>query len=222
MKIWERIKKDQAKPLLLASYKDAITEELPWLATVNLILESNGLLSLFVNQYPTNKTQFIGKKLYQTLVDQFHQVAFETINKPDSKLRTYALVKKTVGMEEYLTQIKNISIRTQLSKFRLSNHVLAIEVGRHQGVHSSMRYCTFCDEVVECEIHFLINCPIYNHLRAPVFEEVISAHPTFTYLSNKEKFITVMTKSRIVQVASFIHKSFELRNFLMAKPRRHD
>ena len=122
----------------------------------------------------------------------------------------------------YLTQIKNISIRTQLSKFRLSNHTLAIEVGRHQGVQPGMRYCTFCDKVVECEIHFLINCPIYNHLRAPVFEEVISAHPTFTYLSNKEKFITIMTKSRMVQVASFIHKSFELRNFLMAKPRHHD
>ena len=63
-------------------------------------LEDNGLPSLFVNQYPESKPQFIGKKLYQTLVDQFHQNAFETINKADSKLRTYALVKTNIVMED--------------------------------------------------------------------------------------------------------------------------
>ena len=76
-------------------------------------------------------------------------------------------------MEEYLTEIRNTSFRIQLSKFRLSNHRLAIEVGRHQGVHQpSLRHCTFCHEVNECEIHFLINCPIYSHLRETLYEEI--------------------------------------------------
>lgn len=223
IKNWERIKQEKANPLLLASYKDAITEELPWISRVKLNLEENGLLSLFVNQYPVSKPQFIGKKLYQTLVDQFHQTAFETINKASSKLRTYALLKTRIGMEEYLTEIKNTSFRKQLSKFRLSNHRLAIEVGRHQGVHDpGLRHCTFCDELAECEIHFLINCPVYSHLRAPVFEEMICTNHTFQYLSDKEKFITVMINSRSMKLASFVHKSFELRNFLMAKPKCHD
>ena len=123
-------------------------------------------------------------------------------------------------MEEYLTEIRNTSIRRQLSKLRLSNHRLAIEVGRHQGVHDpGLRHCTFCDEVTECEIHFLINCPVYSHLRAPLFEEMICTNPTFQYYPDKEKFISVMTNSRSMQLASFVHKSFELRNFLMAKPK---
>ena len=223
IKNWERIKQEKANTLLLASYRDAITEELPWISRVKLHLEENGLLSLFVNQYPANKPQFIGKKLYQTLVDQFHQTAFETINKASSKLRTYALLKTRIGLEEYLTEIRNTPIRKQLSKFRLSNHTLAIEVGRHQGVHDpNMRHCTFCDEVAECEIHFLINCPVYSHLRTPFFEEIICSYPTFHYLSDKEKFITVMINSRNMKLASFVHKSFELRNFLVARPKCHD
>ena len=223
MKNWERIKQEKANPLLLASYKDAVIEELPWISRVKLNLEENGLLSLFVNQYPANKPQFIGKKLYQSLVDQFHQNAFETINKASSKLRTFALLKTRIGMEEYLTEIRNSLIRKQLSKFRLSNHRLAIEVGRHQGVHDPrLRYCTFCDKIAECETHFLINCPIYGHLRAPLFEDIIRVYPTFQYLSDKDKFITVMTNSSSLHLASFIHKSFELRDFLMAKPKHCD
>ena len=221
IKNWERIKKENANALLVASYKDAISEELPWISRVKLILERNGLLSLFVNQYPVTKPQFIGKKLHQTLIDQFHQSAFETIKKADSKLRTYALLKTRIGMEEYLTEIRNTAIRKQLSKFRLSNHTLAIEVGRHQGVHPCQRYCNFCDEVVECEMHFLINCPTYDHLRAPLYEELTCINPTFPYLSNKEKFIFVMTNSINIHLASFITKSFDLRNFLMEKPRMH-
>ena len=69
IKNWERIKQEKANPLLLASYRDALKEELPWTSRVKLNLEKNGLFSLFVNQYPANKPQFIGKKLYQTLVD---------------------------------------------------------------------------------------------------------------------------------------------------------
>jgi hypothetical protein len=72
VKNWERIKKDNANPLLIASYKDAIAEQLPWILGIKQNLEKNGLLSLFVNEYP-DKPLFIGKKLYKNLVDQFHQ-----------------------------------------------------------------------------------------------------------------------------------------------------
>ena len=62
VKNWERIKKAKANPLLMASYREATAEELPWISRVKGILEDNGLLSLFVNQYPTSKPQFIGNK----------------------------------------------------------------------------------------------------------------------------------------------------------------
>ena len=222
VKNWERIKKAKANPLLMASYREATAEELPWISRVKGILEDNGLLSLFVNQYPESKPQFIGKKLYQTLVDQFHQNAFETINKADSKLRTYGLVKTDIGMEDYLAEIRSVPVRVQLSKFRLSNHTLAIEVGRHQGIEAGLRFCPFCDEVVECEVHFLTSCPIYSHLRAPLYEKIQCIFPTFPHLPNKDKYTIILNNSNNMHVASFIHKSLELRKFLVAKPKRHN
>ena len=60
VKNWERIKKGNANTLLKASYKDATVEELPWISGIRLNLEKNGLLSLFLDEYP-DKPPFIGK-----------------------------------------------------------------------------------------------------------------------------------------------------------------
>ena len=131
VKNWERIRKGNANKLLMASFNDAIDEELPWIAGIRLNLEKNGLLSLFLSEYP-DKPPFIAKKLHKNLVDQFHQNALENIRQEGSKLRTYALYKKNIGLEDYLIKIKNVATRTQVTKFRLSNHRLAIEKRRHE------------------------------------------------------------------------------------------
>ena len=122
VKNWERIRKGQANNILVSSYSDAIMEQLPWIEGIRKNLESNGLISLFTNEYP-DKPPFIAKKLHTTLVDQFHQNAIENIKKENSKLRTYALFKSEMGMEEYLTEIRNVSIRTQVTKQNLESPI---------------------------------------------------------------------------------------------------
>ena len=168
------------------------------------------------------KGPFIAQKLYSNLIDQFHQNAFEKIGKKDSKLRTYAMIKTETGMEEYLTEIRNVTLRTQVAKLRISNHKLRIETGRHQGLDSDQRFCPFCATEIECEIHFLIECPIYKHLRMTLYDEMITLNPCFPYLSRMEKFVFILTNSTNIEVASFIHKSFEIREFLLMPPRSID
>ena len=48
IKNWERIKKSMANNLVLASYRDAITEHLLWIERVKSTLEKNGMLSFFI------------------------------------------------------------------------------------------------------------------------------------------------------------------------------
>lgn len=64
-----------------------MTEDLPWISSIRKQLEENGLLSLFINEYPENPI-FIYKKLYKRLFDKFHQDAFSTIRDENSQLRT--------------------------------------------------------------------------------------------------------------------------------------
>ena len=79
------------------------------------------------------------QKLFERLCDIFPQETFEKIGGQNSKLRTYAVFKKVQGYEEYLTE--NVLVRKNVTKFRLYNHKLMIEVGRHQKLQANERYC---------------------------------------------------------------------------------
>jgi len=177
------------------------------------------MLSLFINEYP-EAPNFIHRKLFKTVVDEFHQNAFANIGQEGSKLRTYALFKTEIGMEKYLTEIKNSSIRTQLTKFRLSDHNLMIEVGRHNGVKAHLRFCPFCKNEVESELHFLIDCNVYRNTRNDFFNSIEREKPFFRYLQKEDKFSYLLTNANQKQVAEYVYNIFELRNFLTTFPKR--
>ena len=218
VKNWERIKKGNANPVLLSSYNDAMKENLAWVNGLKTHLEKNGMLSLFINCY-ANKPDFIHKKLLQTLSDEFHQEAFASIKEERSKLRTYALIKTDIGLEKYLIEIKHIGMRISLSRFRLSNHKLMIEIGRHNKIPLEQRYCPFCHDKVETEIHFLVSCPIYSFMRARLLV-FVNINPLFSHYTEEQKFIYLMSDIHKKEIADFIHKSLELRAFLSVLPKQ--
>ena len=47
------------------------------------------------------------------------------------KAITYSKIKNNVSLEKYLEKVKNIRHKIALTRFRLSNHNLLIETGRH-------------------------------------------------------------------------------------------
>ena len=163
-----------------------------------------------------NGKPFIYKKLHDILSRKFRADALSTISGPEHKLRTYALVKTEAGLEDYLESVRNVSVRTQFTKFRISDHNLEIEKGRHRGLSADQRFCPFCEYEVENEIHFLLECPIYKGLR--------EADKVFRLdeqnMSEKEKFIFLVSKGE--EIAPSLYKMFELRNFLLSLPKRTD
>ena len=180
IKNWERIKQRRANPLLMKSYLDAMNQNLLWISTIKEYLENNGMLNLYINSYE-NKPLFIHKKLFQTLFDKFHQTAFETIRNEKSKLRVYAIFKNKIGFEKYLFNIKNPAKRAILTKFRLSNHKLMVEVGRYKGIPKEMRFCPFCPNTVESEIHILFSCSTYRHISVRLMDSINLSNLNFKY-----------------------------------------
>jgi hypothetical protein len=96
------------------------------------------------------------KIVFQRNIDIFHQRSFAEISDKSSKLRTYGLIKSEIREEPYLKIVKNIKDRISMTKFRLSNHKLMIEKGRHRNLDKTLRICPFCTSV-EDETHFLQN-----------------------------------------------------------------
>jgi hypothetical protein len=220
VKNWERIKRGQANSVLLASYRDAIEENLPWILDIKSTLEQNAMLNFYLKDY-TNKLPFIHKKVFQRLSDIFHQNSFEVIKSETSKLRTYATFKKEIGFEKYLSAIKNPQIRIQVSKFRLSNHRLMIEVGRHNGIPKEIRFCPFCPQKVENEFHFLLECSLYKIQRENLINPITNLIPGFIYLTEGIKLAYLLTDIE-PNVCTYIANSFDIRSFLISKPKRRN
>ena len=104
-----------------------------------------------------------------------------------SKLRTYSTLKHNIVFEEYLISVKNVSNRIALTKFKLSNHTLMMETGRHENIHQTKRRCPFRPEDIENELHFMTKCPIYSNLRLSLLEKIGKIIIGFYHPNNNDK-----------------------------------
>ena len=114
--------------------------------------------------------------------------------------------------------VKNVSIRQKVSKFRLSNHRLAIEKGRHEGLQIEQRVCTFCPDRIEDEAHFLFQCPTYQILRERYLEPVIENIRGFEFFPIDFKVKAIMSEMKY-GTCKFIAEATDLREFLISKPK---
>ena len=127
-----------------------------------------------------------------------------------SKLSTYKEFKTLLNPEKYLQVISNYFIRKQLTRFRISNHQLLIEEGRHRRIDPIDRRCKFCEmNCVENEIHFLLVCPLYHKLQLKYI--LIPEH--FGFYQSYNNLIKIMSSESekvIRNIAFFVHKDFKL------------
>ena len=95
-----------------------------------------------------------------------------------------------------------------------------IELGRHNNIPKEQRSCPFCLNIVESEIHFVMDCPVYNSMRTKLITVVNRDNPLFQFFTKEQKFVYLLYNVNEKEIADFIYKSFELRTFLVASPKR--
>ena len=216
LKNWYRIAKlKEANTITTLSYSHAISQGLSWPMQIKINLAQVGMLETFVSD---RQDPDCHKKFLQRLSDIFHQESFTEINTPDSKLRTYKHFKTEIGFENYLNLIPCDKERVALSKFRLSNHQLMIEKGRHLNITKELRFCPLCPKVIEDELHFLVICKGFREQRETLFKQISLRNKNFQHLNNLEKLkFLVSNKDTIKVAAKFILQSNQLRQSLMIR-----
>ena len=177
----------------------------------------------FLNKFDLNandlhdKSKFKVKKVCDDNYDRYWSRAVSE----SPKALSYILFKRNVCFEKYLYQVKNISHRKAMSRFRLSNHSLLIEKGRHlrPRLERNDRKCFICKAEVENEKHFLITCPLYENQRENLFHQCRENCRSFDSLTpEEERFIFIMTNEDInvtKSVAKFISDSFKFRELAL-------
>ena len=113
------------------------------------------------------------------------------------------------AMEKYLTEIKNVQLRSKYTKFRLSNHKLMIEKGRYTGLKPAERLCPFCLNVTEDELHFLLDCPTYSVPRNQFMSKIARLNYSFQFYQREHKF-SYLLNNFPGEASGFIYQAFDL------------
>jgi len=144
------------------------------------------------------------------------------------KLRVYRLLKSNLSFESYLLELP-LSIRRNFSQFRCGTSDLRIETGRWAKEVVNDRLCCLCGgEEVEDELHVLLDCWVYNHLRSEMFDTIRNRTGDFYQLSlnrnNKQWMLQTLLGENILDkdhrklvqavVASFLRKAMKRRKLL--------
>lgn len=128
----------------------------------------------------------------------------------------YSTIKSDYKLEPYLCLIKGYKYRQAFARFRASSHTLEIERGRYTRPVTDVqnRICQNC-RVIENEIHFLLDCPLYATRRERMISNVASVEPDIHTLTRDETFTLLLTSENpmiVTWVGKFLHHAFIQRN----------
>ena len=149
--------------------------------------------------------------------DAYDRIWKKEINKNTSKAFSYCKYKSTTRLEPYLSQNLNQKQRIAISRFRLSNHSLMIEKGRHakpKKIERNERFCYFCKNEVEDEMHFLTTCPLYAPARGILENACTTSFTRYESLNTDQKFIFIQSnedQSIVKHLGKFVMESMNLR-----------
>ncbi len=149
-----------------------------------------------INSFASLSEASMKAKIKVLSFDNFEKNWASDINDCDKqpKLRTYKNFKTEFRFEPYLN-LYSVSLRTAISRFRLSAHHLAIETGRHTKPLTSAekRFCLVCNNgSVQDEVHHLLICEPLQDLRKPLLESARLCISKFNDLSISAKFVEIM------------------------------
>ena len=183
-----------------------------WAHNVKKLLFSLGLNDIWINQDTVVPNFNIIK---QRIIDQYLQ-KWSSSMKDSTRLDYCNIFKNEHVYEKYLDVIKETHLRSTLSKFRLSSHLLNIETGRHDNIDRGQRICKCCNmKNIESEYHFLLVCPLYSSLRKKHLSNYYCHWP------NIQKFCTLMSTTNnktMYKLSKFLYSAFKLRdNYLNIK-----
>ena len=179
-----------------------------WFATVKFILKSLDMEEYFLDSSIITTNQFTNmcsKRLHKLLIKQWKTAISSNFSNSgrNNKLRFYSCIKASFEMEPYLDNVNDFNMRKAICKFRCSDHQLEIEKGRHNNLNVEERICQVCNSDIESEMHFLINCPLYEALRYRYFE------------SNQESVLINLLKcsdkATAFNMGNYIMKAMKLR-----------
>jgi len=139
-----------------------------WVTNVKTLLYKYSFGFIWISQDVGNINSFI-RIFRQRVIDCCTQDWHASVEN-SSRCYHYRHFKSLLNVEKYLSLDIYFKYRAAMSRFRLSNHKLNIELGRHSGILKENRICSYCLQnlntlVIDCELHAFFKCHKYDDVR---------------------------------------------------------
>ena len=182
---------------MLITLKESNRIKCKWLDFIYNICNSTGMNFLLNTDNISLSTQFIKYKIKNVLQDHFIQSWFSDIEK-SSRHEFYGIFKTEFKLESYLIKLPRFH-NSWICKFRTANIKIPVETGRWKNIPKENRICTFCNDGIGDEFHYLFVCKNYdiNALRNKYVPTYYSSNPTKIKLKGLLSFCHVELLSNI-------------------------
>ena len=139
------------------------------------------------------------KKVAKSRIDEYYKNYWLKCLNESSKCYLYKGYKSELSLEKYLINLPD-ELRICMSKFRMCNHKLPIELGRHNNIERNLRKCNKCGIDIGDEYHYLFICDYFKDERSMFIQGSFYKKPSV------DKFCTVMSTAsnkKITELAKF-------------------
>ena len=132
-------------------------------------------------------------------------------------MRTYCTFKSNLRLENYLLVSSNNYGRYLHTALRIGTNKLRIDMDRRNNLEEKDRICKECNlNVVENELHFLVECDKYNQLRSQLFNSIFTLSKgkwNLSAISKHDCFIILINGT----LDNYQYKIFRLLHSYLAK-----
>ena len=115
----------------------------------------------------------------------------------------------------YLKNIVSKTLRSALTKIRVSSHSLRTHTGRYEReiIERQFRYCELCNNGdIEVEFHFIVICHHYEHLGIKYIKRFYRCRPSMYKLI---MYLNSSNKVEQYMLSKFVNEAYTVRNNLL-------
>ena len=128
------------------------------------------------------------------------------------------MFKNQYAPDLYVKQIKAPRIRSAIARFRCGVAPINIELGRYFNVPASERYCNFCPEKIENELHVLLHCTTYTGVRESLFKYASYISSDFMSMDDANKMTFIFTNNAmLLKCARTCYQILDIRKTLVTQ-----
>ena len=218
VRYWLKIVHGEKSRYVTKCYMNALrtvetNDEKSWVNSLKAVLEQNGFGDVWLQQGVGDRDIFL-KVFKQRLLDIFRQNWGERLSM-SSRAVFYRSVKENWEFSEYLETVHVTEHRKALCRLIVSSHQLRIETGRWErpSVSREMRHCELCNNGIEDEFHFLLECPVYSSIRKQLINRYYWNRPSMYKLV---QLFNSKRRKEIIALAKYVYQAFKLRRELIA------